>query len=652
MKEVLPIDRLKKILLEIDDCNVSYYRKIYEDNSHIMSRKLGCTLQASSFKRKLALQSLVKGPYYYHKDIEFKFDVTHKLLLEKPTITIKIPISHLNLKSLDSYSEVQKLAIEDYCLRKLDYYINLKNEEYYNRTKEAKITGMLYIYTPGQEVLKRNCSFLTSPLKDSSQNLSSLESAEKAKPFVKIEAPYNEVEENDLIDFSIDDEYLCIMIQALLPIYKDKEKKLTINGKKAAKMMTRDLPLILDEFVDNFDNVTLNNCLKVASIQEEIRKFLSENSYCSFVANGSILPRFKGTQLPQENSLPFKSPVEDEVKILLSDGSSITGMAVKKGVTIITGGGYSGKSTLLDAISVGVYNHIPGDGREFVITDETAINISAEDGRSIQNLDLSPFIKSLSVVNVKSFSTDRASGSTSQAANIIEAINYGSKLFLIDEDRSATNFMIKDSRMKKLIKKEPITPFTDRIREMFYSTGTSTILVIGGSSEYLEIADNVILMEDFTAYNITKETKLMCLNFSELAVEESLETVNWYHQRKIKSKGFTPYPNDQGTEKFNVIEKESIALGDEKLDLRMLSGIISHAQLNALAYLLRFIELKSTFLENVDIEKVILEAYKEIEANGLDSIYPSIFLTQRWLELPRKIELAAAINRMRTVEFL
>lgn len=609
MKEVLLIDRLKRILLEIDDCNVSYYRKIYEDNAHILSRKLGCTPEASSFKRKEALQSLVKGPYYYHNDIEFKFDVTHKLLLEKPTITIKIPLSHLSLKNANFYSTVEKLAIEDYCLRKLGYYINLNNEEYFSRTKEAKITGMLYIYNPGQEILNRNCSFLK------------------------------------------DDEYLCIMIQALLPIYKDKEKKLTINGKKAAKMMTRDLPLILDDFIDNFDNSALNNWLETASIQEQIRKFLSENSYCSFVANGSILPRLKGTELPQEKSLPFTSPIEDEIKIPLNDGRSITGMAVKEGVTIITGGGYSGKSTLLDAISVGVYNHIPGDGREFVITDETAINISAEDGRSIQNLDLSPFIKSLSMVNVKSFSTHRASGSTSQAANIIEAINYGSKLFLIDEDRSATNFMIKDSRMKQLIKKEPITPFTDRIRQMFCDTGTSTILVIGGSSEYLEIADNVILMEDFVAYNVTEEAKRMCFNSRELAIDETLESVNWYHNREINSKGFAPYLNELGSEKFDVIEKESIVIGDERLDLRMLPGITSHAQLNALAYILRYIEVRSTS-EIISVEKAISEAYNQLELSGLDSIFPNIFLTERWLELPRKIELAAAINRMRTVKFL
>ncbi len=158
-------------------------------------------------------------------------------------------------------------------------------------------------------------------------------------------------------------------------------------------------------------------------------------------------------------------------------------------------------------------------------------------------------------------------------------------------------------------------------------------------------------MEDFVAYNVTEEAKLMCFNSRELAIDETLESINWYHNRKLNSKGFTPYPAEQGAEKFDVIEKESIVIGDERLDLRMLPGITSHAQLNALAYILRYIEVRSTS-EIISVEKAISEAYEQIETNGLDSIFPNVFLTERWLELPRKIELAAAINRMRTVKFL
>lgn len=590
--------RLRNILIGIDDCNVSYYRKVYEDDSHLLSLKLRPDLQAT-----------VLGPYYYYRDIELKFDVTHKLLLEKPTITIKIPLKYLNLDSTNSYSTQQKLAIEDYCLRSFGTYVTRKNVEYFSRTKEAKITGMLYIYEPSQEIVQRNCSFLTQ------------------------------------------DNHLCIMIQTLLPIYKDREKKLTINGKKAARMMTKDLPQIIDEFIDNFDQVAVNSWLETVSIQEHIRLFLKESSYCCFVANGSILPRSKGTQLPLENSIPFNSPNVDEIKIPLNNEKVIAGMGIKKGVTVITGGGYSGKSTLLEAIAAGVYNHIPKDGREYVITDDSAVKISAEDGRSIQKVDLSPFIKWIPSSDVNSFSTDHASGSTSQAANIMEAIDFGSKLFLIDEDKSATNFMIRDSRMKQLVKKEPITPFTDRVQQLFSETGISTILVIGGSGEYLEVADNVILMDEFTAYNFTSEAKAICNGSLESYIEDNLHPVNWYHNRKIMCKGFTPYPKEQGTEQLDVSGRETILIGDEKLDVRMLHGIISHPQLNALAYMLRFMEVKASE-EIINIEEAVSTIYREIETKGLDSVFPCIFLTERWLELPRKIELMAAINRMRNIKFI
>lgn len=590
--------RLRNILIGIDDCNVSYYRKVYEDDSHLLS-----------LKSRPDLQATVLGPYYYYRDIELKFDVTHKLLLEKPTITIKIPLKYLNLDNTNLYSTQQKLAIEDYCLRSFGTYVRRKNVEYFSRTKEAKITGMLYIHEPSQEIVQRNCSFLTQ------------------------------------------DNHLCIMIQALLPIYKDREKKLTINGKKAARMVTKDLPQIIDEFIDNFDQVAVNSWLETASIQEHIRLFLKESSYCCFVANGSILPRSKGTQLPLENSIPFSSPNVDEIKIPLNNEKVIAGMGIKKGVTVITGGGYSGKSTLLEAIAAGVYNHIPKDGREYVITDDSAVKISAEDGRSIQKIDLSPFIKWIPSSDVNSFSTDHASGSTSQATNIMEAIDFGSKLFLLDEDKSATNFMIRDSRMKQLVKKEPITPFTDRVQQLFSETGISTILVIGGSGEYLEIADNVILMDEFTAYNFTSEAKSICNSSLDSYIKDNLHPVNWYHNRKIMCEGFTPYPKEQGTEQLDVVGRETILIGDEKLDVRMLHGIISHPQLNALAYMLRFMEVKASE-DIINIEEAVSTIYREIEAKGLDSVFPCIFLTERWLELPRKIELMAAINRMRNIKFI
>lgn len=186
----------------------------------------------------------------------------------------------------------------------------------------------------------------------------------------------------------------------------------------------------------------------------------------------------------------------------------------------------------------------------------------------------------------------------------MEAIDFGSKLFLIDEDKSATNFMIRDSRMKQLVKKEPITPFTDGVQQLFSETGITTILVIVGSGEYLEVADNVILMDEFKAYNFTSEAKAICNGSIESYIEDNLHSVNWYHNRKIMCKGFTPYPKEQGTEQLDVVGRETILIGNEKLDVRMLHGIISHPQLNALAYMLRFMEVKASE-EIINIEEAV-----------------------------------------------
>ena len=179
-------------------------------------------------------------------------------------------------------------------------------------------------------------------------------------------------------------------------------------------------------------------------------------------------------------------------------------------LTLIVGGGYHGKSTLLQAIERGVYNHIYGDGREWVVTDPTAVKIRAEDGRRIENVDISSFIHNPPLnKNTEEFSTENASGSTSQAANIVEAVEAGTQLILFDEDTSATNFMIRDERMQRLVsnEKEPITPFIDRVRELYEDHNISTIMVMGGSGDYFEVADTVIMMDNYLPEDVTMDAK-------------------------------------------------------------------------------------------------------------------------------------------------
>jgi predicted ABC-class ATPase len=410
-------------------------------------------------------------------------------------------------------------------------------------------------------------------------------------------------------------------------------------------MLCKDLPDAVNRFIMNFDINTFMSATELAQKQSAIREWLKNSDYCAFVANGSILPRAKGTDLPMLDAIPFRSTPNDEIEVC-----GVRGMGIKKGVTVITGGGYSGKSTLLDAISAGIYDHAIGDGRELCITDESAVTISAEDGRSVKHVNISPFIKWLPGGDTSDFSTDHASGSTSQAANIMEAVDSGANLLLIDEDRSATNFMIRDRMMKELIEKEPITPFTDRVNELHKTHGVSTILVIGGSGEYLSVANKIYMMEDYLIHDVTEKSKNICSSYNVSTVLPS--SANWQQCRALYSDGFSSYPDGRGSERLEVSDMGFIIIGDETIDVRGLHDIVSPRQLDTLGFMLRYLEITNND-KKIDIQGKIHDLYTRIYKEGIDFLYSPFFTTcERFLDLPRKQELMALINRMRKINML
>ena len=232
----------------------------------------------------------------------------------------------------------------------------------------------------------------------------------------------------------------------------------------------------------------------------------------------------------------------------------------------------------------------------------------------------------------------------------MEAVDCNAKLLLIDEDRSATNFMIRDRMMKELIEKEPITPFTDRVNEIYKTHGVSTILVIGGSGEYLSVADKIYMMEDYLIHDVTEKSKSICDSYNVTAALPS--TANWQQCRTLYSERFSSYPEGSGTEKLEVSDMGFIIIGDEKIDVRGLHDIVSHRQLNALGFMLRYLEVTNSD-RKIDIEKKIHEMYLRIEDEGVDFLYSSFFTTcSRFLDLPRKQELMALINRMRRINMV
>ena len=267
-------------------------------------------------------------------------------------------------------------------------------------------------------------------------------------------------------------------------------------------------------FHDSLDARQVEAAVHLAEDQEALRARLREEGLVAFVANGAVLPRRSGvSDKPLAGAVPFASPAELERSFDLPHAGRISGMAVPRGITLIVGGGYHGKSTLLEALQSGVYNHIAGDGREFVLADDTAVKLRAEDGRCIRNVDITLFINDLpNGKDTAAFSTENASGSTSQAAGVVEGMEAGCRLFLIDEDTSATNFMVRDEFMQQVIsrEKEPITPFLERARGLYEQAGASTILVAGSSGAFFHIADRVIQMDCYRPVDITERVKGLC----------------------------------------------------------------------------------------------------------------------------------------------
>ncbi len=553
---------------------------------------------------------------YYSGEIGYRIEPTHKLAQDKPTITISIPVKYLGITETGT-------AGADYCLRAFLPYIDELNEPLYNRNRPDSEKGKYYCYRPGGEVLMRNSVYFKVCTKQD-YTVGSGDVVYLMRP--------EEAGEPELC--------LCLMVQVQLP-----EKKL----RKTLQMLTRDLPDMVERYISGFNVREYQDALELERQQQEIRRWLKDSEYCAFLANGSVLPREGGNDLPMKGAVPLMSVPEDEIEVC-----GVKGMGIKRGVTVITGGGYSGKSTFLEAIAAGIYNHVRGDGRELCITDATAMGISAEDGRSVKNVNIAPFIKWIPGKDTAHFSTERASGSTSQAANIMESVNIGCRLLLIDEDRSATNFMIRDRLMRQLVKKEPITPFTERVGELFERNGVSTILVIGGSGEYLSVADRVYLMEDYHIYGVTEEAKRLGAGNSTVLTEQDVaappvQPADWKQNRILSVEGFSSFVPETGAERLAVTDMGIVYLGEEAIDLRMLSGLITQAQRNMLGFMIRYLEVSATE-QNLNLPEKLDALYQRIEEEGADCIFSNYFTTcERFLDLPRKEEVLAAVNRMRKV---
>lgn len=490
-----------------------------------------------------------------------------------------------------------RIALQDQLIRGFAAHI----EKYSFRAKGSGKSGLISISKPGQEILERSACTMDAKNGDLTLRLE-----------VGFPANGRTVNSGELIKILFD--FLPVCVKASL-------------------------------FYRNLDARKLEQVRALAEDQTFIRKELAARNLTAFVANGAVLPRESGVSpLPMKNGISFVSPDSMAVTLHLPNHGPLTGMGIPCGITLIVGGGYHGKSTLLEALELGVYNHIAGDGREYVITRDDAVKIRAEDGRSIKHTDISFFINDLpNHKDTHSFYSEDASGSTSQAANVIEALETGSHLLLIDEDTSATNFMIRDELMQRVVNRnqEPITPFIERVQWLSDIQGISSILVAGSSGSYFHVADTILQMDHYKPVDITAFAKKEAEAFPSIQPSAPAGAVADYRRVIQPAPAFRP---DRRL-KMKVLGMDSISVNHDTIDLRCLEQLADQEQIQALSAILCYAE-RRLFNGKDTLQQIIDRLDTELSDRGLEILSEGGRLAPN-LAMPRIQEVYACINRYR-----
>ena len=424
-----------------------------------------------------------------------------------------------------------------------------------------------------------------------------------------------------------------------------------IAGRQAEAMFFQDLPQLVSASLvySSFQAAEVLRHVETVEDAEALRRGLAERELVAFVADGSVLPRESGvSDLPlQGDVVPFESPDSLRVELEGPNCGRIVGLGVPEGVTLIVGGGYHGKSTLLNALSHGVYDHVPEDGREYVVARGEAVKIRAEDGRFIEKVDISPFISNLPFgQDTRAFSTPNASGSTSQAANIMEAMEAGAQVLLLDEDTSATNFMIRDERMQALVAKdkEPITPLIDTIRALYEERGISSVLVMGGSGDYFDVADTVIMLDQYHPLDVTAKAK-------QVAREHPTSRRVEFEGRFTDLRSRVPLARGVQARRGNRVKirargEDAISFGHEQIDVSAIEQIVEQSQVRACGWIIHR-AAEQLFDGRRALSEILDSIEKELDEKGLEAMVPN---SAADYARPRRHELAAALNRLRTLE--
>lgn len=427
-----------------------------------------------------------------------------------------------------------------------------------------------------------------------------------------------------------------------------------VLARQAIAMIFDELPAVVRASLNyqNLDKSLIQTEVELAEDQASLRQQLAHHDLVAFLANGSILPRRSGVSdlpLQHELAVPFQSPSELEVTLEVPNRGKISGMGIPKGVTLIVGGGYHGKSTLLRGVERGIYDHVTGDGREYVVTDSSAVKIRSEDGRSAVKVDISTFINNLPHGDdTRHFSSENTSGSTSQATNIVESLEMGAKVLLIDEDTSATNFMIRDARMQKLVAKdkEPITPFIDTVRSLWEDYGVSTVMVLGGSGDYFDVADHVVALEEYRPKEVTARAKQIV---GQLPTQRTVQRDGELSLEGVRIPLAQGFDASRGRKtKVDAKGLHKIVYGRTSIDLDYVEQLVDVSQTRTIADLIVYAAKK--YVDGRRTLKQVIEAvFQDIENQGLDVLSPYYGQNPGDYAYVRPMEVASAINRLRSL---
>jgi predicted ABC-class ATPase len=542
----------------------------------------------------------IRGKYDF-KDFKLNLDHIQGDPFAAPSrISVSLPLQKAGFPPETRSNPIRLIALRDFIARKLSGTCHTLSEAGHGSGK----SGLIAVSSPGQEILERS-------------------------------------------SIQVMDELVEARLVVGLPARGRR-----ILGRQADAMLCNIVPRLVRTCLnyDSFSQKHLNAQLNAADDADALRNRLPALGLVAFVADDSHLPRRSGVDdrpLQGNSVVPFKSPDSLRIEVSLPHAGRITGMGIPRGVTLIVGGGFHGKSTLLAALELGIYNHVPDDGRELVVSDPTTVKIRSEDGRRVEGVDIRPFINNLPGQNIaQNFRTDNASGSTSQATNIIEALETGTKLLLLDEDTCATNLMIRDARMQALVEKsgEPITPFIDRVRQLADERGVSTILALGGSGDYFDVADTIIRMDNYTPFDVTDSARAIA---KTRPTGRQIEVVGAWPDSTARIPISGSLDPRRGKRAISIKGRglRGIRYGREEIDLSAVSQLVDEGQVLAIGQALDLARQRYVDGER-SLPAVVEAVMQEIAHGGLDALDPREIGDYVAF---RPYEFAAALNRLRSL---